>query len=123
MAEGIGGRGLRWMLRGQERQANSGEVSKSCRYEGGWRSLLGLGFGGGRRRGQAHQVEFTPIEQFPLHLITGLQADGRSQGQGKADVEAGSLATGTDRLDTQRIGHGEVTFFIAVGAYGWTSAR
>jgi hypothetical protein len=34
MAEGIGGRGLRWMLRGQERQANSGEVSKSCRYEG-----------------------------------------------------------------------------------------
>ena len=50
------------------------------------------------------QMEFTAIEQFPLHGFTRLQADGGGQGQREADVEARLLALGTTGLNFDGIG-------------------
>jgi hypothetical protein len=40
----------------------------------------------------ANQVPFTPIQQLPLDLIAGVEADGGGQGQGKTHVKAGFLS-------------------------------
>ena len=53
----------------------------------------------GRRYVRADQVEFSAIEQFPLHLFSGFDADGRRQRKGKINVEARLLAFGSDGLD------------------------
>ena len=82
-----------------------GIPGKSGAYDGVRRLLLGLGFGRRSRGLEADQVEFAAIEQFPLHLITRLQPDRRSQGQGKADVETRSLTARADGLNTQGINH------------------
>jgi hypothetical protein len=50
------------------------------------------------------QMEFTPIQKFPLNLFPGFQPDGRRQGQWKAHIESGVLAARADGLNTQRIG-------------------
>ena len=86
-------------------------AGKSGVYDGVRRLLLGLGFGRRSRGVEADQVEFAAIEQFPLHLITGLQPDGRSQGQRKADVETRSLTAGADGLNTQGINHEGMRLF------------
>ena len=68
-------------------------------------STLGrLALGGRRRRVQAHQVQFAPVQQFPLDLVAGLEANGGGQGQWKTHVEPGLLSFGADGLDLQRIG-------------------
>ena len=50
------------------------------------------------------QMELTPIEQFPLHGLAGLDADGGCKGQRKADIETRLLALGTTGLNFHRIG-------------------
>ena len=50
------------------------------------------------------QMELTAIKQFPLHGLTGLDADGGCKGQRKADVETRLLALGTTGLNFHRIG-------------------
>ena len=63
-------------------------------------SLLEHSSPGGRLGGlRARQVEFTAIQQFPLHFFTCLQANGRGQGQREIDIETRLLAFGTDGLD------------------------
>ena len=37
-------------------------------------------------------MQFTPIQQIPLHLIAGIEADGRGQGLGKTHVKPGPFA-------------------------------
>jgi hypothetical protein len=49
-------------------------------------------------------MELTAIEQFPLHGLAGLHADGGCKGQRKADVETRLLALGTTGLNFHRIG-------------------
>jgi len=49
-------------------------------------------------------MQFLPIEQLPLDLFPGFQADGGRQGQGEAHVEPGVLSTRSDGLHAQRIG-------------------
>jgi len=49
-------------------------------------------------------MQFPPIQQLPLNVIAGVEADGRGQGQWKTDVEPGLLALRADGLDFQRIG-------------------
>jgi hypothetical protein len=66
--------------------------------------LPGSAPGGGWRDIQPKQVEFAPLQQFPLDVIPRVEADGRRQGQGKTHVEPGLLAFGADRLDFQGIG-------------------
>lgn len=50
-------------------------------------------------------MEFAAIQQFPLDFIAGLQTDRGGQGQGEADVEPGSLTTGTNGLNAQGVRH------------------
>ena len=64
------------------------------------RSSLGGRWGGG----QADQVQFVAVEQFPLDLIAGIEADGRGEGQRETDVEPRLLSLRADGLDLQRIG-------------------
>jgi hypothetical protein len=59
--------------------------------------------GAGRRCVLPHQVEFASIQQFPLYGLARPQPNGRSQGQGEVDVEAGLLALGADGLNLQGI--------------------
>jgi len=37
------------------------------------------------------QMEFAPVQQFPLDVIPRFQADGGGQGEGKAHVQPGLL--------------------------------
>jgi hypothetical protein len=48
-------------------------------------------------------MQLAPIQQFPLHGFSRLQPNGRSQGQGKADVKARRFALRTHGLDFDRI--------------------
>ena len=57
-------------------------------------------------------MEFSAIQQFPLHFLSGLQADSGGQGHGEAHVKPGILSARTDRLDAQRIG--DVHFFSPI---------
>ena len=83
--------------------AKSGLTAKACGYDGGGRLFLGFGFGAGRGSFQADEVEFSAVQKFPLHLIAGFQADGRSQSHGKAHIQSLILALGTNGLNPQRI--------------------
>ena len=56
------------------------------------------------RRAESDQVQFAPIQQFPLHLITGMEADGGGQGQRKTHIQPGLLSLRTNRLNFQGIG-------------------
>lgn len=48
-------------------------------------------------------MQFSPTQKFPLNFIAWFQADGGGQGQGKAHIEPGVLAFGSDGLNTQWI--------------------
>ena len=48
-------------------------------------------------------MQFSTIQEFPLHLIAWLEADGRGQSHGKADIESLILAFGTNGLDAQGV--------------------
>ena len=51
------------------------------------------------RRGVfSDQVEFTTIQQLPLHFLPRLQSNRCRQRNGKVDVEFGVLPFGSDRL-------------------------
>ncbi|MGH8592700.1 MAG: hypothetical protein ACREV3_02240 [Gammaproteobacteria bacterium] len=71
----------------------------------GW----GLGFGagaltgGGTCRGEADEMEFVAVEQFPLDRVAGVKADGGGQGDGDVDVKFGAVALRADGLDFQGI--------------------
>jgi len=71
----------------------------------------GPAFGRGRRRAQAHQVQFSSVQQFPLDAVAGVEADGGGQGQGKTHVEPGLLSPRSNGLDFQRVG-GRLHFFV-----------
>ena len=45
------------------------------------------------------QVKFSPIQEFPLDLLTRFQTDRRGQGDGEVNVEFGFLVFGPDGLD------------------------
>ena len=47
------------------------------------------------------KLKFAPVEQFPLDLFTGFQADGGGQCQREAHVEPWVLSARTDGLDAQ----------------------
>jgi hypothetical protein len=70
---------------------------------------MGLEFGGGaltggrRGRGEADEVEFIAVEQFPLDRVAGVEADGGGQRDGDVDVEFGAVALRADGLDFQGI--------------------
>jgi hypothetical protein len=62
---------------------------------------LGLGsalFRRGFRRGEADQMQFAAVEQFPLDGFAGLESDGGSQRDGEVDVETRRSALGSNRL-------------------------
>jgi hypothetical protein len=44
------------------------------------------------------------MQEFPLHLLPGLQTDGRRQCQREAHVKPGFLSVRTDGLHAQRVG-------------------
>ncbi len=67
-------------------------------------------FGGWRRGLEANQVQFASIQQLPLDLIAGVEANGGGQGLGKTYVEPGFLPPRTKGLDFQGIG-GLLHFF------------
>jgi hypothetical protein len=46
----------------------------------------------------AGQMQFTAIEQFPLHGFAGLQSDGRRQGQREVDIESRGGVFGANGL-------------------------
>lgn len=46
-------------------------------------------------------MQFSPLEQFPLHLLAGFQSDGGRQGEGEVDIESGVLPAGADGLDPE----------------------
>jgi len=54
--------------------------------------------GTGKRRIDSDQVEFSPIQEFPLDLFPRLQADGGGQRDWEIDVELGFLSFGADGL-------------------------
>ena len=50
--------------------------------------------------GDADEVEFASVEEFPLELLTWFQTDGDGQGHGKVDVKTGVLSARADGLHT-----------------------
>ena len=42
------------------------------------------------------EVKLAAVEQLPLNLVAGLQADGGGQGQRETHIHAGILSTRTD---------------------------
>jgi len=51
-------------------------------------------------------MQFAPVQEFPLHFITRLQADGHGQGQRKTHIEPGLLSARTNRLHFEWIDGG-----------------
>lgn len=84
-------------------KAISEERLESCLYDGD--RLLGFGFclGPEWRDFVSDQMQFAPIQQFPLDFFAWFQADGRGQRQRKIDVETGLLFAGTNGLNFQWI--------------------
>ena len=78
--------------------------------------LAGFGAALGERRGcrDPGEVEFSPVEQFPLDFFSGSQTDGGGQRQGEVDVEPGLLAFRPDGLNFQGIGGGVFFSFRSV---------
>lgn len=48
-------------------------------------------------------MQFVAIEQFPLDMISRIEANGGGHCQGETHVEPGLLSLGTDGLDFQGI--------------------
>ena len=74
---------------------------KSCPYDRVGHLPAEAGSGRWGRGVGTSQVQFTPVEQFPLDLFTRFQADGGRQRQGKAHVEPGVLSARTNRLSIE----------------------
>ena len=54
--------------------------------------------GSGRGYIFSDQVQFASVQKFPLHFLSRLESDGRSQGNRKIDVEFWLLSLGADGL-------------------------
>src|ERR1022692_715413 len=52
----------------------------------------------GRRGLKPDQMQFAAVQQFPLHLLSGLQSDGGHQRQRHVDMEARGLVLGANNL-------------------------
>jgi hypothetical protein len=50
------------------------------------------------------KVKFPSVQEFPLDLFAGLQADGGRQREGKIHIQPRILSTRANRLDPQRKG-------------------
>lgn len=55
-------------------------------------------FGGGVHGMRSEEVKFLAVEEFPLDLLSSLQADGGGQRQGEIDVQPRLLTLGSDGL-------------------------
>ena len=60
---------------------------------------MALSFGQGFGRIDTDQVEFAAVEQLPLDIVAGGQANGGSQGQREIDIKPGLLVFRADRLN------------------------
>jgi hypothetical protein len=49
------------------------------------------------------QVEFASVQEFPLDVFAGLEADGRRQRDGEVDVEFWFLSFGSDGLNFEEV--------------------
>lgn len=76
--------------------------------------MLGAALGGRSRRLQTNQMQFPPVQQFPLHGFARFEPNRHGQCQGKADIEPGLLAFGSDCLHSQRIFRCHTAFFACV---------
>ena len=65
------------------------------------RSRSSAGLGG--RNSFSDQVQFASVQEFPLNFLSGFQPNGRSQGNGKVNVEFWLLPFGTDGLHFEQI--------------------
>ena len=95
------------------------KTAKSEGYVGSCRLLGGPGFGRRRGDGRTHQMQFAPVQQLPLHLLAGFQADRGRQGQGEAHIKPRVLSARTNRLHAQRVGYFHFflvchTIFVAI---------
>ena len=52
----------------------------------------------GQRGLKSDQMQLAAVQQFPLHLLSGLQSDGGHQRQRDVDMEARGLVLGTNAL-------------------------
>jgi hypothetical protein len=52
-----------------------------------------------RRRVDSDQMKFSPIQEFPLDLLSRFQTDCRGEGDREVDVELGFLPFGADGLN------------------------
>ena len=52
----------------------------------------------GQRGLKSDQVQLAAVQQFPLHLFSGLQSEGGHQRQRDVDMEARGLVLGTNGL-------------------------
>jgi len=43
-------------------------------------------------------MQFTPIQEFPLDLVPGVEPDGRRQGEREINIETRLLFAGANRL-------------------------
>ena len=91
----------------QAKCSHSGKIVSLC-----WGMLWFSGLGLGRQRSGLvpDEVEFPALQQFPLHLVTRLQADGGGQGQGKTDIQPGFLSARAHGLNAQRISDFHIFF-------------
>jgi hypothetical protein len=56
------------------------------------------------RRLQTDQVKFASVQQLPLHVIPGAEADSSGQRQREADIKTWLLSSGANRLNFEWIG-------------------
>jgi hypothetical protein len=68
-------------------------------------------------------MQFPTVEQFPLHGFARFQPNGHGQRQGKADIEPGLLAFGSDCLHSERIFCCHTAFLACIdGARSYSSS-
>lgn len=68
-------------------------------------------------------MEFSPIQQLPSDFLSGVEPDGRSQGQWKVNVEPGLLLSASDRLHFEWIFRGRGFFLLVFHKLGYRLAH